>query len=219
VARKRPKVRTPRPEGAPAAGGSRKPPRQAKPAAVELRIVGGSWRGSKLIYNGDPGTRPMKDRTREAIFNLIGPAIKGMHALDLFAGTGALGLEALSRGALRATFFERNLPTVRTLKDNIARLNAAEQTEILFGNTFFHAEKFTFATDFPSVAFISPPYDFFVERTEEMLRLISLCCERAPPGSMVIVEADQRFDAATLPEPEQWDTRTYRPAVVSVRRL
>jgi 16S rRNA (guanine966-N2)-methyltransferase len=161
----------------------------------------------------------MKDRTREAIFNLIGPDIKGMHALDLFAGTGALGLEAISRGATRATFFERNMPAVRTLKDNIERFNVQDQTEILFGNTFFHAEKFAFPQDQPCLIFVSPPYDFYVERAEEMLHLIASCCQRVLPESMIVVEADDRFDAATLPDTQQWDTRGYRPAMVSICRL
>ena len=78
---------------------------------VGLRIVGGKLRGRPLAYSGDQRTRPMKDRVREAVFNLLGPAVVGSHAIDLFAGTGALGLEAISRGAVRATFLERHLPT------------------------------------------------------------------------------------------------------------
>src|SRR5262249_42961688 len=76
-----------------------------------VRIIGGEYRGRKLQYSGDIRTRPMKDRVREALFNLIGPNVRGMHAIDLFAGTGALGLEAISRGAAGATFIERHYPT------------------------------------------------------------------------------------------------------------
>src|SRR6186997_1276149 len=74
----------------------RKPPRPAAPppAGTELRIIGGDLRGRKLEYHGDPRTRPMKDRVREAVFNLVEP--DGTYAIDLFGGTGALGLEALS---------------------------------------------------------------------------------------------------------------------------
>src|SRR6478736_322408 len=78
---------------------------------VGLRIVGGTLRGRKLQYSGDVRTRPMKDRVREAVFNLLGPQVAGSHAIDLFAGTGALGIEAISRGATKATFIERHLPT------------------------------------------------------------------------------------------------------------
>ncbi len=60
-----------------------------------LRIIGGVHRGRKLEYSGDPRTRPMKDRVREAVFNLLGPDVAGKYVIDLFAGTGALGLEAL----------------------------------------------------------------------------------------------------------------------------
>jgi len=190
--------------------------RRAGGGAAELRIIGGRWRGSKLRYNGDPGTRPMKDRTREAIFNLIGPAVAGKQAIDLFAGTGALGLEALSRGAVAATMFERHLPTLRTIEENVRHLAAEDQTKILNGNTFFLAERFDFEADPPWIVFVSPPYDFFVDRREEMLGLIGLFCGRAPAGSLVVVESDNRFDPAELPAAEEWDTREYRPAVVSI---
>src|SRR5437868_14777408 len=85
-------------------------------AVVGLRIIGGSRRGRKLQYSGDVRTRPMKDRVREAVFNLLGPQIAGSHAIDLFAGTGALGLEAISRGASKATFIERHLPTAKLIE-------------------------------------------------------------------------------------------------------
>lgn len=187
--------------------------------SIELRIIGGRWRGSKLQYNGDPGTRPMKDRTREAIFNLIGPDIKGKQAIDLFAGTGALGLESISRGAVSATLFERHLPTIKTIEANVRHLGAEEIATILNGNTFFLAQRFEFNAEPPWVVFVSPPYAFFVDREAEMLDLIERFCERAPAGSMVVVESDDRFDPTKLPSADQWDTREYRPAVVSLRSI
>src|SRR5262245_47435808 len=72
------------------------------------RIIGGTLRGRKLLFAGDARTRPMKDRVREALFNLLADAVRGKHAIDLFAGTGALGLEAISRGASGATLVERH---------------------------------------------------------------------------------------------------------------
>ena len=186
---------------------------------IELRIIGGRWRGSKLQYNGDPGTRPMKDRTREAIFNLIGPDVKGKQAIDLFAGTGALGLEAISRGAVSATLFERHLPTLKTIEANVQHLGAAEITTVLNGNTFFLTQRFDFSTEPAWVVFVSPPYDFFVDREKEMLELIERFCEMAPVGSMIVVESDERFDVSKLPTADEWDSRVYRPAVVSLRGI
>ena len=84
--------------------------RRTSPEVVGLRIVGGRFRGRKLLYSGDFRTRPMKDRLREAVFNLVGPAVAGMHAIDLFGGTGALGLEALSRGAARRPSSSNTIP-------------------------------------------------------------------------------------------------------------
>ncbi|MDB4778044.1 RsmD family RNA methyltransferase [bacterium] len=71
---------------------------EAKPG--KLRIVGGRFRGRQIEYHGDPRTRPMKDNVREALFNLVGGWVPGKAVIDLFAGTGAVGLEAISRGGI-----------------------------------------------------------------------------------------------------------------------
>ena len=186
---------------------------------VGLRIIGGKMRGRKLLYSGDPRTRPMKDRLREAIFNLIGPTVRGKHALDLFAGTGALGLEAISRGAERATLAERHHPTAEIIRQNIAALDLERQAEVVPGNVFIWWEKIAKKSfDVPWVVFCSPPYDFFVSRTEEMLELINGLIHSAPAESIFVVEADERFDFQTLPDPQTWNIRSYPPAVVGIYR-
>ncbi|HYL70422.1 MAG TPA: 16S rRNA (guanine(966)-N(2))-methyltransferase RsmD, partial [Candidatus Dormibacteraeota bacterium] len=73
-----------------------------------MRIIGGSWRGRKLRFPDSPAIRPTPDRVRETLFNWLGGAVHGARCLDLFAGSGALGLEALSRGAAHVTFVERD---------------------------------------------------------------------------------------------------------------
>ena len=116
------------------------PARRAEPDGIDeriaatLRIIGGKFSRRRLKYTGDPRTRPMKDRVREALFNLVGPSVIGSHAIDLFAGTGALGLEALSRGAARATFIERHYPTADTIKENIASLDVGSACAGLSGS-------------------------------------------------------------------------------------
>src|SRR5205814_5859407 len=120
----------------------RNPPRHAATddtagrEVVGLRIIGGSLRHRKLQYSGDERTRPMKDRVREAVFNLLGPGVAGSHAIDLFAGTGALGLEALSRGAAQVTFIERHLPTLKLIEQNVKALGVADRAELVFGDAF-----------------------------------------------------------------------------------
>lgn len=199
--------------------------RQPKTAAespetetIGLRIVGGTLRGSKLAYSGDLRTRPMKDRLREAVFNLVGPAVVGSHAIDLFAGTGALGLEAISRGAIGATLIERHLPSSELIRQNAAALGIADKAAVLFADAFswdrIHLPKRPIPE--PWLVFCSPPYDFYIERQAEMLGLIERLLAAAPASSRFVVEADERFDFQSLPRASEWDVRAYPPAVVGL---
>ena len=97
---------------------------------TDVRIIGGEFRGRRLRYHGDPVVRPMKHRTREAIFNLVTTDAEGRHVIDLFAGTGALGLEALSRGAASATFIEKHVPSARVIEENIRTLGVADRATL-----------------------------------------------------------------------------------------
>jgi 16S rRNA (guanine966-N2)-methyltransferase len=158
----------------------------------------------------------MKDRVREAVFNLLGPQVVGTHAVDLFAGTGALGLEALSRGAGRATFVEQHFPTAEILRQNITMLGVESICRVETGNTFAWFRRGPELGSEPWMIFSSPPYDFYVTRAEEMLELIGGLVTSAPPGSLFAVEADNRFDFGRLPDPDRWDVRQYAPAVVGI---
>lgn len=89
-----------------------------------LRLIGGTWRSRKLTFREIPGLRPTPDRVRETLFNWLAPIVPGARCLDLFAGSGALGLEALSRGAAEAWFVESHGPTVAALRNNLQLLNA-----------------------------------------------------------------------------------------------
>ena len=182
-----------------------------------LRIIGGNMGGRKLLYDGDLRTRPMKDRLREAIFNLLGLEAVGKHAIDLFAGTGALGLEAISRGSLRATFVEQHFPTARVVRQNAALLGVADRCKVVSANVFLWAENDRIEGAEPWVVFCSPPYDFYVERQADVLALVGKLIERAPAQSFFVIESDARFDMELLPQlPGGWDVRPYPPAVVAI---
>jgi 16S rRNA (guanine966-N2)-methyltransferase len=197
---------------------ARRTPNESITEVAGLRIIGGKFRGRKVLYSGDLRTRPMKDRLREAVFNLVGIDIKGAHAIDLFAGTGALGLEALSRGARRATFIEQHFPTAAIIERNIAALEVGDASEVVPGNTFIWFRRRPDLGPNPWVVFCSPPYDFYTERIAEMLELLGGMITIAPPKSVFVVEADDRFDFKLLPQPDDWDVRAYPPAVVGVMR-
>lgn len=186
--------------------------------AVGLRIIGGNLRGSKLSYAGDNRVRPMKDRVREAVFNLIGPTVKGKHTVDLFAGTGALAIEAISRGAVGATLIEMHFPTARNARKNIEALHLEDRTRLIVSDTFYWSHlREGLPADVPWVVFCSPPYDFYVDRLEEMLALLDRLRLAAPPESLFVVEADERFDFSGLPVPiDDRKRRSYPPAEIGI---
>ena len=186
----------------------------------KLRIVGGKFRGRQISYSGDPVTRPMKDNIREAVFNLIGGYVEKKFAFDLFGGTGAMGLEAISRGASGALIIERHIPTVRIIKENIQRLGLEELTEVMSGDSFFWGRKFIKEKDTwpsqPWVVLCCPPYDFYIDRWDEMQTLIGSLFDAAPQQSIFVVESDDRFDPQQLPAADAWEVRQYAPARVAI---
>src|SRR5437764_12904490 len=95
---------------------------------TQLRIVAGSLRGRKLVCSVLPGLRPMSEMVRQALFSILGDAVPGRPFFDLFAGTGAVGLEALSRGARTATFVERDVRTANEIGRNAGIFGVAERT-------------------------------------------------------------------------------------------
>ena len=120
----------------------------------ELRIVGGVWRSRRLHFPAVPELRPTPDRVRETLFDWLGPWIEGRRVLDLFAGSGALGLEALSRGAAEAVFVEHARPAVTALRTNIEVLGAIGASVVGTDALRFLAR----ARDGFDLVFIDPPY-------------------------------------------------------------
>jgi 16S rRNA (guanine966-N2)-methyltransferase len=195
---------------------------RAEAGIGKLRIVGGKFRGRLIDYSGDPVTRPMKDNVREAVFNLVGGWVKDKVVFDLFAGTGAMGLEALSRGAAKCFFIERHIPTVRIIQENVLLLDSELPVEISSSDTFFWVRQFLKTPDQwpaePWVVFCCPPYDFYVDRPDDVLKMVADLMAIAPLGSLFLVESDSRFDPRGLPDPDSWLVRKYSPALVAVRR-
>jgi len=121
-----------------------------------MRIIAGEFRGRRLRPPPDRRVRPTADRVREAWFSIVREAIPGARVLDLFAGSGALGLEALSRGAAHATFVELGNPSLAVLRENIAQLDIEDRVTVRRGDALrFVAKLERHAFD---VAFADPPY-------------------------------------------------------------
>ena len=123
-------------------------------SAHHVRIVGGAWRGRRLPVPPVAGLRPTPDRVRETLFNWLASAITGARCLDLYAGTGALGFEALSRGAAHVVFVERHPRAVTRLRQSAAALGA--DCAVFAGNASAFLADATARFD---VIFLDPPYD------------------------------------------------------------
>ena len=167
-------------------------------------------RGRPVIYNGDLSTRPMKDSVRENLFNVLGKCVAGTVAMDVFAGTGVLAIEAISRGAKHAYATELNRPAVQTIRQSAERLGVAERLSVIPGDAFRLMPRIMQQQqdDTPWIVFVCPPYALWDERPESLLSLVRLASDSAPPGSVIVVEADKRWDTAQLPG-QPWDIRRY----------
>jgi 16S rRNA (guanine966-N2)-methyltransferase len=104
---------------------------RTQPAPGKVRIIGGRWRGTRLPVAEMAGLRPTSDRARETLFNWLQPALPGARVLDLFAGSGALGLESLSRGAREAVLVERDRAAAESLRQVVARLHAQAEAQVV----------------------------------------------------------------------------------------
>jgi 16S rRNA (guanine966-N2)-methyltransferase len=123
-------------------------------ASGRIRIIGGSLRNSRLEVPELPGLRPTPERVRETLFNWLAPVLDGARCLDLCAGTGALGIEALSRGAASVQFVERDAQAAQALRANLARLKAAGgQVAMLEAQAFLRG-----AGQAYDLVFLDPPF-------------------------------------------------------------
>jgi 16S rRNA (guanine966-N2)-methyltransferase len=100
-------------------------------ARNSVRIIGGGWRGRRVSFPDIPGLRPTPDRVRETLFNWLQHAVSGVRCLDLFAGSGALGLEALSRGAKELVFVEQAVAASRALQEQLVRLGGERRGRVV----------------------------------------------------------------------------------------
>lgn len=174
-----------------------------------MRIIAGKFRSRKLLPP-PPTTRPTSDRARESIFNIINSLsdfkLDDALVLDAFAGSGALGLEALSRGAAHVTFLEKNSQAISTLKENVAALGASSECSVILGD----ATKPPKAPHFMRLIFLDPPYDQVIEEScmlslfregwinSETLIVLETSAKRALNLPTTITLIDQRRYGAAL---------------------
>ena len=162
--------------------------------AGRLRIVAGNWRSRLLDIADVDGLRPTSERIRETLFNWLAPRIHGSRCLDLFAGTGALGLEALSRGAASTVFVERSPLAEKQLRENIGLLDARGATVLRLDALDYLAGKPSERFD---IVFLDPP--FAADLLDETCRLLAEQ-QLLAGGALVYLEQDRGKSESQLPE-------------------
>lgn len=175
-----------------------------------LRVIGGDLRRRAVQYNGDRQTRPMKDSVRENVFNILGAAVRGSVAWDLFAGTGILAIESLSRGARHAVAIETSRAATRLIRQSADQLGISPRLEVLHGDTFRLAPNRLEVSDseHPRIIFCCPPYRLWESEADALGNLVALAMQNAPGGSVAVCEMDARSHPDSLP-PLDWDLRNY----------
>lgn len=173
-----------------------------------MRIIAGEFRGRSIAAPRTDATRPITDRVKQSLFDILAPRIEGAIVYDVFCGSGSMGLESLSRGAGAASFFDAGREAIRALHANIGSLGVADRSTVIQSDVFawFHAHPA------PAVAadlvFLDPPYRFARERATELQRLTErLIAHLAPDG--VIIYRHDTGDALTLGTLARYDQRMY----------
>jgi 16S rRNA (guanine(966)-N(2))-methyltransferase RsmD len=173
---------------------------------VPIRVIAGTAKGRKLKLVPGDSTRPIMDRVKESLFNILGVQVRDSLFLDLFAGTGSVGIEALSRGARRATFIDNQRLAIRTIQENLTATRLADRAEVLLTDAFgflrrSHAEPFDHI-------YIAPPQ--YKKLWQETLRIIDAAPALVKPDGVVIVQIDPtEREEILLSALQPYDERKY----------
>ena len=175
---------------------------------TQIRIVAGDLRGRKLTCTVNSDLRPTPQRVREALFSILGNAVPDRAFFDVFAGTGVVGLEALSRGASKVTFVERDFRLIADLERHIQKFDVADRARIARGDVYRWIERWQ-APDEPVTVFLSPPFRDFEHRLDGLLNVVALLQQRVAPGSVLVLQAEDTAMLDELPARAEWDERRY----------
>ncbi|HEX6655073.1 MAG TPA: 16S rRNA (guanine(966)-N(2))-methyltransferase RsmD [Candidatus Limnocylindria bacterium] len=168
-----------------------------------MRVIAGTARGVPLSAPRNKGTRPITDRVKETLFGILGERVLDARVLDLYAGTGAIGIEALSRGASSATFVERGRAALASLRDNLARTRLAQSAKVHAGDV---ERWLASAPAVPTydLAILDPPYE---ERA--ILAPLERLAPLLAPGAMVVVKHFWRTEMPPVEGLHPWRERRF----------
>ena len=173
---------------------------------MPLRVIAGCAKGRRLRMVPGNQTRPIRDQVKEALFNILGPAIQDCQFLDLFAGTGSVGIEALSRGAVHATFIEKHSAALQTIQHNLELTQLGDRAHIVQADVFeWLHRKGSNAYDF---AYVAPPQ--YVKLWSKTVRRLDQNVEHLNLDAWVIAQINTReYRPLELENLVEFDRRTY----------
>lgn len=176
---------------------------------TQIRIVAGTLRGRKLTVVVHDGMRPTPQMVREALFSILGNAVPDRVFYDIFAGTGVVGLEAVSRGATSTRFVEFDPRQVADIQKYATQFGIADKVQVLKADVYRWAERWIpTGTDAVNL-FLSPPFPDLSQKSAEFLKLVNTLLEKAPDESVMTIQAEDGFPLDQLPDREAWDVRSY----------
>jgi 16S rRNA (guanine966-N2)-methyltransferase len=175
---------------------------------VQLRIVAGVLRGRKLTCSHGPELRPTPQMVREAFFSILGSAIPDRPFIDVFAGTGVVGLEALSRGATSTLFIERDFRLAKNLEANVRDFGFAGQARALRADAYRWAAGWEGSSE-PVNVFVSPPFPDIQKRMEDLLLLLEQLQTKMPAGSVLVFQSERNSELDGHPAFADWEERRY----------
>ena len=174
-----------------------------------MRVVAGRFGGRRLVAPPGDATRPTSDRVREALFSVLGASVEGARVLDLYAGSGALGIEALSRGAADAVFVDRAQPAIEAIRTNLAALEIEAEVWRMQAQKALRTA--SARADAYDLVFLDPPYRRAAELGRELSEALPAVLA---PGARVVSESDRR-DVLALELPLT-DERRYGDTVIRI---
>jgi 16S rRNA (guanine966-N2)-methyltransferase len=176
-----------------------------------MRIIAGEFRGRRLLAPERDTTRPVTDRAKQSLFDILTPLIPGSHVYDIFAGTGSMGLECLSRAAGRAVFFERDRSALSLLRRNIAMLGVEANCQVVAGDLFkwFESAEPVAADARADLIFLDPPYRMLRETAPALQSLARQICMNHLSDQGTVIFRHDAADTLELPMFRPADVRTY----------
>jgi 16S rRNA (guanine966-N2)-methyltransferase len=175
---------------------------------VTIRIIGGQWGGRRIETPPGDATRPATDAFRGRLINILGPDLTGTRVLDLFSGSGAFGLECLSRGADRAVMVEKARPALETIRRNVDALSPAPGAAVVVAGDAYRLPAIVGENGPYDIVIVAPPYPHFTSERARLAELLaSLPAILAPGGDVVVQSAAGGLSAFQAAGLESYDTR------------